>query len=77
MTIVARVNNYTIVIEPDEEDGYSVSVPALPGCFTQGKTIEEATEHAAEAIAVHIAGLQGDDVPVPVDRPRLLYMLRP
>jgi predicted RNase H-like HicB family nuclease len=65
MAIVARVSDYTIVMHPDEVAGYSVSVPALPGCFTQGKTIEEATEHAAEAIAVHLAGLRADGLPVP------------
>jgi predicted RNase H-like HicB family nuclease len=66
--------SYTIVLEPDEDGGYAVSVPALPGCFTQGSTIEEATEHAVEAIAVHIAGLEADGEPVPVERehPRLV-----
>lgn len=35
-------------------------VPALPGCFTRGDTLEECRENAAEAIAVHIAGLEAD-----------------
>jgi predicted RNase H-like HicB family nuclease len=51
-----------------------VSVPALPGCFTHGKSIEECRERAAEAIEVHISGLQadGEAVPEEVETPQLL-----
>jgi antitoxin HicB len=68
------VRRYSIVVEPEETGGYFVSVPALPGCFTRGTTIEECKERAAEAIAVHIAGLQadGEDVPEEVGAPQLL-----
>lgn len=41
---------YTIVLDPDEgEGGYTVTVPALPGCITQGETREEAIAMAEEA----------------------------
>lgn len=45
--------------------GYYVVVPALPGCFSQGKTVEEAMKNAKEAIAVHVRALrrQGEKVP--------------
>jgi antitoxin HicB len=43
---------YHILLTPEDEGGFSVSVPALPGCFTQGETIEEAIEMAREAISV-------------------------
>ena len=54
--------------------GYFVTVPALPGCFTRGSTIDECRERAVEAIEVHIAGLQADGEPVPeeVGTPQLL-----
>lgn len=42
--------NVTIVIEKDESGYYSAEVPALPGCFSQGKTPEEARENIKEAI---------------------------
>jgi predicted RNase H-like HicB family nuclease len=56
---------YRIVLEPGEDGGYVVSVPALPGCFTQGATVEQAVERAHEAIEVHVAGLllTGEAVP--------------
>jgi predicted RNase H-like HicB family nuclease len=59
------MRTYTIVVEPEETGGYSVYVPALPGCFTRGDTIDECRENAAEAIAVHIAGLEADGEEVP------------
>lgn len=68
------VRNYTIVVEPDESGELVVSVPALPGCFTHGKTIEECRERAIEAIEAHIAGLVADGEPVPeeIAKPQLL-----
>ena len=59
------MRTYTIVVEPEETGGYSVFVPALPGCFTRGDTLEECRENAAEAIGVHIAGLMADGEEVP------------
>ena len=57
---------YTIVLDPAEGgEGYTVLVPALPGCITQGRTREEAIERAKEAIAAYIESLQADGEPVP------------
>jgi predicted RNase H-like HicB family nuclease len=59
---------YTIVLTPDLEDGgYTVEVPALPGCVTQGETMEEAIANAREAIALHVAVLMAHGDPVPAD----------
>ena len=68
------VRTYTIVVEPDETGDFFVTVPALPGCFTRGKTMEECRERAVEAIEVHIAGLVADGEPVPeeVGAPQLV-----
>ncbi|MGB9793393.1 MAG: type II toxin-antitoxin system HicB family antitoxin, partial [Thermacetogeniaceae bacterium] len=49
---------YKVILEWDEEgQGYVVSVPALPGCFTQGDTVEQALERAKEAIVGHLEAL--------------------
>ncbi len=57
---------YTIILDPDEEGkGYTVTVPALPGCITQGRTREEAIERAKEAIALYIESLEADGEPIP------------
>ncbi len=61
-----REYHYTIILHPEpEEGGYSVTVPALPGCLAQGDSLEEAVAMAKEAIAVHIEGLIQDGEPVP------------
>jgi predicted RNase H-like HicB family nuclease len=67
------MRTYTIVVEPEETGGFYVVVPALPGCFTRGNTLDECRENAAEAIAVHIAGLEadGEDVPEEHGQPQL------
>ncbi|MCG0278527.1 MAG: type II toxin-antitoxin system HicB family antitoxin [Thermanaeromonas sp.] len=57
---------FKVVLEWDEETGvYVATVPALPGCATQGKTREEALERVKEAIAVTVEGLKTTGQPVP------------
>ena len=41
--------NYKVVLEPQEEGGYTAYVPTLPGCVSQGETIEEAMANITEA----------------------------
>jgi len=49
---------FTVLLEPAEEGGYNVKVPALDGCFTQGNTEEEAMQNAEEAILCYLEGIQ-------------------
>ncbi len=56
---------YTVVLIPEEEGGYSVEVPALPGCVTQGETRQEAVDMAKEAIGLYLESLQADGEPIP------------
>jgi antitoxin HicB len=59
-------DHYTIILHPAlEEGGYTVTVPALPGCITQGETMEEAIAMAKDAIRLHIESLIADGEPVP------------
>ena len=48
---------FTIVIERQPEGEYLVTVPALPGCYTEGSTLEEAKTMAADAIQAYCASL--------------------
>jgi antitoxin HicB len=66
---------YRILLTPEEEGGFSVSVPTLPGCFTQGETIEEAIEMAKEAISLYIESLEAEGEFVPDDSRTLEYSL--
>lgn len=49
---------FTILLEEAEEGGFTVSVPALDGCFTEGDTEEEALKNAEEAIICYMEGLE-------------------
>ena len=49
--------NFSVVFEPEKKGGYSVFVPELPGCVTQGKTFEHAQKMAKEAILVYLEEL--------------------
>lgn len=60
---------YTIQIERDEDGRYVVSVPALPGCFTQGRTLDEAIRMAQDAIGGFVAVLSERGQPIPVEPP--------
>ena len=70
-----KQRTYRILLTPEEEGGFSVSVPVLPGCFTQGETIEEAIEMAKEAISLSVESLEEDGEPVPDDSKNLEYSL--
>jgi predicted RNase H-like HicB family nuclease len=59
--------HFPIVLHKDRDSDYGVSVPDLPGCFSAGRTIDEAIEMAREAIELHLEGLidQGESIPTP------------
>jgi antitoxin HicB len=57
--------SYQINLIPEEEGGYTVLVPLLLGCVSYGKTIEEATANAREAIELHLENLAAHKLPIP------------
>ena len=54
--------------DPDE-GGYWVKVPALPGCGTQGETVEEALDNAKEAIEAYVLSLKERGIYIPEEGP--------
>ncbi len=62
--------SYTIHIERDEDGIYVVSVPSLPGCFTQGRTLDEAFRMAQDAIIGFIKVLIRRGKKIPIERMR-------
>lgn len=53
-----RTQHYYIHLRPEPEGGYTVTVPALPGCITFGKTVDEAKAMAQEAITAYLASMR-------------------
>jgi len=58
---------FKVILHKEEDGGYSVSVPVLNGCFSQGKTWDEAVTNAREAILCHVESLMKDGEPLPHD----------
>lgn len=56
---------YTVVLEQEEDGGFVVTVPALPGCVTQGDTRGEALANVREAIEAYIQELDSAGEPAP------------
>jgi predicted RNase H-like HicB family nuclease len=57
---------YTVLVRAGNESGYVATVPALPGCVSQGRTRRQAIRNAKQAIEVYIETLLEDGLPVPI-----------
>ncbi len=60
---VVKVFQYTAVFEPEKVGGYSVIIPALPGCISQGETFEEALKNITEAAELYLEDLKEGEIP--------------
>lgn len=58
---------YTVLMDKNESGGYTVTVPSLPGCISQGETWDEALKNIEEAIAGYVETLKILKKPVPVE----------
>jgi antitoxin HicB len=65
------MRRYTILLIPDpDEGGYTATVPALPGCITEGDTLGEVLENARDAIRLYLEDVQACGEPIPEERAR-------
>ena len=67
-----KVLNFTVILEPDPTGGYVVSCPSLPGCYSQGETIEEALENIKEAILLTLEDMEEEIMPEITKQPVLV-----
>ncbi len=58
----AKVFKYTAVFTP-EKNGYSVTIPALAGCVSEGDTFEEALKNIKEAAELYLEDLKESEIP--------------
>ena len=59
--------DFTVVLEPQPEGGFTVSVPALPEVVTEGDSESEALEMAADAIRLVLEYRRENGIPIPDD----------
>ncbi|OGZ40303.1 MAG: hypothetical protein A3I20_00045, partial [Candidatus Portnoybacteria bacterium RIFCSPLOWO2_02_FULL_40_15] len=60
-----KIYSYSVFYEAVLEGGYVVFAPALPGCHSQGETLEEAEKNIKEAIEVYLESLADHREPIP------------
>ncbi len=61
------IHRYTVVLEHEADGGYHAFCPALPGCHSQGETLDEAVANVREAIEVYLESLAAHHEPAPVE----------
>ncbi len=67
---VGKILSFSVIYEEASEGGYVAYVPALPGCHTQGESIEEAEKNIKEAISLYLESLEAHNEKVPQE-PRI------
>jgi antitoxin HicB len=70
-----RTLTYRVILRPEADGGYTVTVPALPGCVTYGEDVNEAIAMAEEAIELYLESLIEHDEEIPTDNKILEYTL--
>lgn len=65
MKKTSRILKYDVVFEEADEGGYTVTVPSLSGCISEGDTFEEAKENITEAITAYLESLAMDKNELP------------
>jgi antitoxin HicB len=65
------MHRYTVLLIPNAEDGgFTVQVPALPGCFTEGDTADEALANVRDVIRLYLEDKAAHGEPIPEERER-------
>lgn len=59
--------SYKVILEPQKEGGYTVTVPSLPGCISEGETLQEALENIKDAIEGYLHVLAKHRRPIPLE----------
>jgi predicted RNase H-like HicB family nuclease len=64
-----------VVLEPSEDGGYTAYVPSLPGCISEGETIEEAAANVREAIELYLEPVDDDLAEAQVEGAEILELV--
>ncbi|MBI2164986.1 MAG: type II toxin-antitoxin system HicB family antitoxin [Chloroflexi bacterium] len=65
-------HKFTVILEPEEDGGYSVHCPALPGCSSQGDSLEEALDNIKEAILGVLKVRREESLPIRRETPKMV-----
>jgi len=63
-----KVYQFTAIFEKNEDGGYTVTVPSLPGLVTEGENLEEAKKMVEDAIRCYLEGLKKEKIKIPEEK---------
>jgi predicted RNase H-like HicB family nuclease len=66
--------NYQVLVHKDEEGNWIAEVPRLPGCGSDGKTLDEALANVKDAIKGYIEALEADGLPLPDNQAEIITL---
>lgn len=66
---LVKIYEFPVVVEKDEAGYFLATAPSLQGCYTQGKTLEEALKNIKEVIELHLEDRLASKEPIPVLKP--------
>lgn len=64
---------FKVLVSKGEDFGHVVECPALPGCVSQGDTVEDALKNIKEAIQAWLIAEYGDEIPDQIKQPQEIY----
>jgi predicted RNase H-like HicB family nuclease len=63
-----KIYQFTAIFEKNEDGGYTITVPSLPGLVTEGKDLEEAKKMVEDAIRCYLEGLKKEKIKIPEEK---------
>ena len=70
--VMAQTRTFPVVLVPQSEGGYFIQCPTLPGCYSQGETVEEALANIREAIELVVEDMQAQGQAIPSAGPTIM-----
>lgn len=69
---MAQTRTFPVVLIPQSEGGYFIQCPTLPGCYSQGETVEESLANIREAIELAVEDLEAQGQAIPSTGPTIM-----
>lgn len=76
LSMVKKMFKFDVIIHPQIEGGFSAEVPALPGCYSEGETLDEVEKNIEEAVELYLETLEEKKLPLPSKKPKKSFQIQ-